>query len=209
MTRKTLYRSALTAALLLPVAAIAAFLILRPDPAATAVTTPLPGTPTVLTEFGDFQCIHCARLALGPIRAIHHDLVLTGNLRFEYRHYPFLGPESLLAAEASECARDQDRFIEYHDAVYQLTLQRTQALDPDNLARAAGQAGLDLPQFEQCAQARTHQDKVQQDKTDGRDLGVRATPTLFLDGAPLRWRDYPDLRSQIQAHVARHNQNNR
>ena len=66
-----------------------------------------PGEKPLLTEFGDFQCPHCAGFALNILPALEHDLIETGTVRFEYRHYPFLGPESFAAAEASECARDQ------------------------------------------------------------------------------------------------------
>ena len=83
-----------------------------------------PGEKPLLTEFGDFQCPHCANFALNILPALEQDLIETGTIRFEYRHYPFLGPESVSAAEASECARDQGRFNEYHLELYRLNSKR-------------------------------------------------------------------------------------
>ena len=80
------------------------------------------GQPPILTEFGDFQCPYCARFAVGLMPDIKRDLVDTGMVSFDYRHYPFLGPESYMAAEASECARDQDQFQQYHDQLYLLII---------------------------------------------------------------------------------------
>ena len=43
----------------------------------------------------------------------------TGEVRFVYRHFAFLGEESVWAAEASECAAEQGKFWEYHDILYE------------------------------------------------------------------------------------------
>ena len=73
-----------------------------------------PRTP-VIVEFGDFQCPYCARFALNTLPALRRDVLNDSAARFEYRHFPFLSPESTMAAEASECARDQGRFDAYHE----------------------------------------------------------------------------------------------
>ncbi len=212
--KSILIRTALIAIVLLPFLVTAVILLTGRDnggnnalpgpeakPAGNGGIPLRTGETPVLTEFGDFQCIHCARFALGIMQEIDRDLVRTGRLEFEYRHYPFLGPESLLAAEAAECARDQGRFPEYHDALYLLTLER-RPLTSEALARAAGETGLDRARFQECTQAGAHRERVREDKEYGRSLGVRGTPTLFLDGQPLEWRDYRDLRDRIDARLA-------
>ena len=129
----------------------------------------------ILTEFGDFQCPYCARFAVGLMPDIKRDLVDTGMVSFDYRHYPFLGPESYMAAEASECARDQDQFQQYHDQLYLLIItQRIQSISPESLEETARLLSLDLNSFRSCVSARTHEDRVKQDKAHGRSLGVHA-----------------------------------
>ena len=150
----------------------------------------------LLTEFGDFQCPHCARFALIVLPALEQDLIGPGTVQFEYRHYPFLGPESFSAAEASECARDQGRFREYHDELFQLTA-RGDELTPENLTKIAGDLELDLARFNQCLENGEKQAQVLGDREYGTNLGVRGTPALFMEGQELRWRDYPSLRQRI------------
>ena len=158
----------------------------------------------ILTEFGDFQCPYCARFAVGLMPEIKRDLVDTGMVSFDYRHYPFLGPESYMAAEASECARDQDQFQQYHDRLYLLIItQRIQGITPESLEETARLLSLDLNRFRTCVSARTHEDRVKQDKAYGRSLGVRGTPSLFIDGQKIDWDSYRDLRDRMDR-IARH-----
>ena len=155
-----------------------------------------------LTEFGDFQCPYCARFALGAMLEIRRDLIDTGLIRFEYRHYPFLGPESFAAAEASECARDQGQFQQYHDAVYRSTLTgRSGPITEESLEETARLLSLDLNTFRACVQDRTHKDRVKQDRDYGRSLGVQGTPSLFIDEEKIRWNSYENLRQQLSARI--------
>ena len=119
----------------------------RPEGARTSQ-----GESLLLTEFGDFQCPHCARFGLAVLPALERDLIEPGTVRFEYRHYPFLGPESFDAAEASECARDQGMFREYHDALLQLTA-REERLTRERLVSTAGGLELDTVRFSLCLES--------------------------------------------------------
>ena len=156
-----------------------------------------PGEKPLLTEFGDFQCPHCAKFALNILPALEHDLIETGTIRFEYRHYPFLGPESFDAAEASECARDQGEFDEYHLELYRLT-SRGKSHTPELLQETAEEMDLDPTAFDQCLRSGVKRARVLEDREYGRTLGVRGTPTLFIDGRTILWNNYPDLREKVR-----------
>ena len=156
-----------------------------------------PGRKTLLTEFGDFQCSHCAKFALNILPALERDLIEPGTVQFEYRHYPFLGPESFDAAEASECARDQGRFNEYHLELYRLTF-RGKSHTQELLRETAEEMDLDPTAFDQCLRSGVKRARVLEDREYGRTLGVRGTPTLFISGRTIRWNGYPDLREQIR-----------
>ena len=160
--------------------------------------------PPLLTEFGDFQCPHCARFAVALMPEVRKDLIDTGLVRFEYRHYPFLGSESYMAAEASECAREQDQFEQYHDQLYlSIITGALQSITTESLEETARLLSLDLNRFRSCVAARTHEERVKQDKAYGRSLGVRGTPSLFIDGEKIDWNSYQDLKDRI-AQIARH-----
>jgi protein-disulfide isomerase len=53
-----------------------------------------------------------------PAQQILHEYVETGRVNILYRHFPFIGDESWRAAEASECAGEQDRFHVYEETIY-------------------------------------------------------------------------------------------
>ena len=156
-----------------------------------------PGEKPLLTEFGDFQCPHCANFALNILPALEQDLIETGTIRFEYRHYPFLGPESFRAAEASECARDQGEFNEYHLELYRLS-SSGKNYTPELLRETAAEMDLDPTAFDQCLQSGMKQTRVMEDREYGRTLGVRGTPTLFINGKTIHWHNYKDLREQVR-----------
>ena len=159
-----------------------------------------PGSKPLLTEFGDFQCPHCARFNLVILPALDKEFIRDGHIRFEYRHYPFLGQGSQDAAEAAECAREQNAFRKYHDEVYRLAAGG-KTYERENLLEAARETQLDEEAFLGCVSSGRTRSRVTADWEYGQALGVRGTPSLFLNGQEIRWRNYIDLREQIQAAV--------
>lgn len=119
-------------------------------------------------------------------------------MRFVYRHFAFIGEESLRAAEASECAADQGKFWEYHDAIYEnYGGVNKGAYYDDNLIGFANELGLDRSTFSTCLTSGKHRDKVEEDVRDGERLGVSSTPTLFVNGRKVQnavtYEDYARL----------------
>src|ERR1700694_5386790 len=73
--------------------------------------------PVTIEEWGDFQCPACRNFAaLEP--GIDQAVLRDGSARFVFRHMAFLGPESIQADEAAECAGAQGHFWNYHDTLY-------------------------------------------------------------------------------------------
>jgi protein-disulfide isomerase len=157
--------------------------------------------PVVVVEYADFQCPFCRQFAFGPERQLRADYVDTGKARFVFRHLAFLGPESLQAAEAAECANEQDRFWDYHDKLFEAqTGENVGDFSQDNLKRFAAELSLETSTFNQCLDSNKYQAKVQQEVTEAGRLGIRSTPTLFVNGQLLRnGSDYPVLQAAIEA----------
>ena len=97
-----------------------------------------------------------------------------------------MGPESLWAAEASECAAEQDAFWEYHDFLYEnQNGENRGAFSKDNLKQFAEQLGLDTDQFNQCLDTGKYTEVVEQENEVARQLGVQSTPTFVVNGTPV------------------------
>lgn len=107
----------------------------------------------------------------------------TGKVKFVYKHMAILGQESVWAAEASECAADQGKFWEYHDLVFDRQAGENQgAFNKDKLLAMAQELKLDMAQFEPCLKNDQTQGRVQADTQEGQQVGVRGTPTFFVNG---------------------------
>ena len=198
-TRRTLLGLG-TAALL--AAATMAVIMLGPGSTGPAPAGPQ-GGPPVLAEFGDFRCPHCATFAVHALPALEKEFISQGLLEYRYRHYPFLGQGSYRAAAASECARDQDMFRQYHDELYRQAHQglREDHTSPENLLRTADELGLEGKKFRACMEDGSGMARADRDRAMGARMGVRGTPALFVDGEEVRWKDYRDLRAQIREKI--------
>jgi protein-disulfide isomerase len=74
--------------------------------------------PVTVSEYGDYQWPFCELFSANVQPLIDQQYVQTGKANFVFRNFPFLGPESLDAGAAVECAKDSGKFWEYHNALY-------------------------------------------------------------------------------------------
>ncbi len=102
-------------------------------------------------------------------------------VRFGYLHMAYLGPESQLSAEASECAAEQQAFWPYHERVFEAYGERKR-LDATTLTDVAGALSLDTAAFTSCLEAGTFRNEVQKATDFAQSLGVVATPTFLING---------------------------
>lgn len=74
-----------------------------------------------LVEFADFQCPYCNDFFRESESQLMKEYVDTGKVRFVFMNYPVIlsHPRSYKAAEAGECAAEQGKFWEMHDAIFE------------------------------------------------------------------------------------------
>jgi len=137
-----------------------------------------------IVEFADFRCPFCERWYTQVGQQLISDYVNTGKARFIFKNYAFLGPQSVLASEAAECATDQGKFWQYHDWLYgnQAPESDLGYYSKDNLVKYAGKVGLNTSQFSSCLDAGKYSKKVSEDLAYGQKIGVTGTPTTFING---------------------------
>lgn len=151
--------------------------------------------PVVIVEFADFQCPFCASIAstLRDARKRFGEKVAV-----VYRHFPLtqIHPHALMAAIASECAAEQDRFETFHDLLF--TLQ--DSIGKQQWSWFASRAGVrDQRAFADCLRSERAASKVSTDRAAGEALDIAATPTVFVnDRKVLARADRPLLDSLIQ-----------
>ncbi len=114
-------------------------------------------------------------------RQLDQQYLGTGKVNFTYKQMPVMGNDSVMAAEASECAAEQNQFGQYQDKLFQN--QRTPgAFSGPNLLKYASQTGLDQQKFSACVTGRQTAAKVLADREEGRKLGITGTPATVING---------------------------
>lgn len=137
------------------------------------------------------------------------EYIPTGQVRFEYRHFIVrdsaqTGNESRRAAEASECAAEQDRFWEYHDIVFaNQTGEGVGTFSDRRLKAFAESLKFDVGQFNACFDSSRFANNVDEDISRGVTLGVSSTPSLFVNNQRVdNPFDYNALQQMIEAALA-------
>jgi len=135
------------------------------------------GAPLELVMFGDFQCPYCLG-AQSVLRRVRERL--GDRLVFGFRHLPIpeRHPLAPLAAEASEAAAAQDRFWDFHDALY----VNQPRLSRETILEVARELGLDVERLEAEIDADAHRDRIARDVASAEASGATGTPTFFVNG---------------------------
>jgi len=143
-----------------------------------------PDAPVTLEEFGDFQCPPCGMLS-GSINQLEQDY--RPRLRVIFRQFPLPGHQHAReAALASEAAGWQGRFWQMHDVLYREQAVWSKAADARPLFNAyAGMLGLKIDRFKKDIESDEVKKRVDADEQQGSRLGVRVTPTIFLNNRAL------------------------
>ena len=147
-----------------------------------------PDAPLTVVEYGDFECPYC-----GAAAPVLREVVdgSDGRVRLVFRHFPLFTkhPFALTAALAAEATGD--RFWAMHDLLFAHQDRLTDA-DLDGYAAQVGAGRV----TSEAAQA--FRPAVEADYRSGAELGVRGTPTLFIDGRVYRGRvSVVALRSEL------------
>ncbi len=125
-------------------------------------------------------------------------------MRFEYEHVAFLGPESVRAAEASECALEQGQFWQYHDTLF--LNQRGEnlgAFSDEALKAFAAALGLDEAAFNSCLDSGRHRAEIEAAVGTAAERGVTTTPTTIVNGQLIEGAvSFEQLRDIIEVELA-------
>lgn len=131
-----------------------------------------------IIEFSDFECPYCRRYFLEVLPQLR--AAYPGLIRYVYKNFPLtsIHPNAVSAAEAAQCARAQGAFWEFHDLLFTMRLElgATAYLD------YAAELDLDMDDFSLCVQERRYADTVRADHDLASSLGLRSTPTFFING---------------------------
>jgi len=161
-----------------------------------------PKATITIVEYSDFECPVCRSL---------HD-VLRGLLpkypqvKVVFKDFPLeaLHPWARTAAIAGRCAYQQDpkAFWKLYDLIYdnQEVISASNAWD--KMLEYAGRSGLNVDTFKSCMSSPQASGEVDASLTNGKELDVRSTPTVFVNGRRINGADPHVLQQYIDYELA-------
>jgi len=154
-----------------------------------------------IVEFLDPECEACRAMhpIVARLMAEYH-----GRVRLVVRYLP-LHQNSMLAASALEAAGEQGRYWEMLEALFlnQPEWGDHHAPRPERIPEYARQIGLDMGAFQPSYEGIKHRAKVERDRADAEKLGIRGTPSFFVNGRPLEQLGYQPLKALVEEELAR------
>ena len=139
--------------------------------------------PITIVEFGDYQCESCYYWFHNTRSTLIDNYVETGKAKLVFVDMPFLGRDSITAAQASYCAEDQGKYWEYHTMLY--TFQEVEAYDSgwadrDRLNSFASSLNMNMDEFNECMDSSKYKNRVKANYDEAVRNGVQSTPTFIL-----------------------------
>ena len=151
--------------------------------------------PVTLVVFSDFECPWCAKLEplLAQLLAANADTV-----RVVFKHLPLpMHPQAEPAALAAIAAQRQGKFWEMHDALFAV-----QQWTPAAITETATRIKLDMARFQADLNSQETRMQLAKDKADAQAAEVAATPSVFVNGRPVRERSLPALQAMVNEALA-------
>ncbi len=154
--------------------------------------------PVQITEYYDYQCPACKASESAVAPFIIEDYVNTGKAAITFKNMTFIGPESKVAALASLCAQEQNKFLEYHKALFAAQgAENSGVFTNAKLKSIAKDVGLDAATFASCLDGAKYRDQVAQETKDAGALGVDSAPTFIINGQKVVGGTYLSIKRVI------------
>lgn len=134
--------------------------------------------PTTLVEVSDFGCSHCQAFHQEKSAPIKENYVDTGQVKWIFLPYA-LRAETIPAANAALCANEQEKYLEFTDAVYALPTQI--GLTREGFMTAANEVGLEVDPFTSCLEDGRYNETISSNQQAARAVRVSGTPTFFVN----------------------------
>lgn len=148
--------------------------------------------PITIIEFSDYECPYCRKWYNEVFLRLQRDYAK--EVRIVFRDFPLssIHPNAIPAAVAANCAGEQGAYWEYHNLLFS-----SSDLDPETYLEYARQLKLDQKAFQTCLEDGKNEEEVMADYQYAAALGVRSTPTFFVNGIPVIGAQPYDVFSEL------------
>ena len=147
---------------------------LERDPAAPVAGNPKGGTTIV--EFFDYRCGYCKRM----VPTIQSLLKSDGDIRYVFREFPILGPESVTASKAALAVwrLAPEKYFPFHVAL----MESRGALTEARVFELAQAQGIEPQRLRAAMADSAIEEHLRRTAELARKIGVNGTPALVIGG---------------------------
>lgn len=158
-----------------------------------------------ILKYSDFQCPACRNFVPmeEQLKREFGDMV-----QVTYKHFPLSGFQySRLAAHSAEAAREQGKFHEMHDLIFENQAEWSRGNAREQFESYAEQLDLDMEQFREDVESDEIATRVENDRQEGVRRTVTSTPTFFVNGRKLQQnpQNYEQMKSIVELYMYRSN----
>lgn len=151
-----------------------------------------PEAPVTIFVFSDYQCPFCGKFFEETELSLRENYVETGKAKMVFKDLAFLGPESVLAAQAAECARDQEKYWAFHDEIFNIEVkefktlgnnEHTGNLNQETFKNIASNLNMNVEEFVSCLESQKYAGEVENDIEEAKAImgNSVSTPTIFIN----------------------------
>ena len=144
-----------------------------------------------IVEWSDFQCPFCSQA-----KDLVHQILeaYPKDVRFVFKNYPLpFHQQAMPAAKAAIAAGKQGKFFEMHDKLF----ENFKALAADKYEVWAKEIGLDVDKFKKDMESPEVAAQVTGEMKEAGEVGVRGTPSFFINGKQPSGRSFELYKSII------------
>jgi protein-disulfide isomerase len=136
--------------------------------------------PVTIVEFSDFECPFCRQFHQTTFPQLQREYIDTGRVKFVFKDFPLsqIHPRAQAAAEAAQCAHQQDKFWEYSAKLF----APESTLEEPKLLTLASELGLNAATFTTCLKAHEQAEKVTKNTQAAIAAGISSTPSFVVNG---------------------------
>ena len=149
--------------------------------------------PVTIVEFVDFECPYCARFHPPMVEAAK---AYPGKVNYIIKNFPLnFHKNAMSSAKAAFAAGEQGKYSEMADAL----LLNGKSLSEEKYEELAKSLGLDVDKFLKDYKEKDAQweDYIKKDMALGAKVGVRGTPSFYINGKKTRARDTVSFKKEI------------
>jgi protein-disulfide isomerase len=148
-----------------------------------------------VVEFSDFECPYCSKLqpTLKQVLEAYQDKV-----RLVYKEFPLsFHKQAKNASKAALAAREQGTYWEMHDLIF----KDYNKLNEEKFKEYAVKLGLDMERFMKDFKSDQYDAQILRDIKLGTSIGVRGTPSLFMNGKRMGARSFDAFKTLIEGYL--------